>query len=346
MKYFSIFLSLFILSCHSKKETKETKQQGPQATTVDVLVVNPQTVTNTVEANGTIVAGESVDVRPEISGRITYLSVNEGSRVAKGAVIARINDADLRAQLNKIKVQLDLARTTVDRYKKLLDIQGINRADYDLAVNEVNRLQADIAIIQEQIARTVVRAPFSGVVGLRQVSPGAYVTPQTVIASLQQLTNPRIDFTLPEVYSHLVKRGNTVVVEAGMEGVKRRATITAVEPQISTATRNLMVRANLQDASGINPGTFVKVFVEAGQDNSIQIPASAIIPDARAKQVVLVKEGKAKFVDIETGIRREGAVQVTNGLNNGDSVIVTGVLFARPNSPVKVRSVKRLEEVI
>ena len=340
MKFVFILFCIIIFSCKEKKEPPKTQQ----APIVDVIIVNPQTISNTVEANGSIVAGEFVEVRPEVSGRITYLNINEGARVGKGTVMARINDGDLRAQINKIRVQLDLAKTTVARFQKLLDIQGINRADYDVAVNQVNSLQADISIIQENIARTIIRAPFSGVVGLRQVSNGAYVTPQTILATLQQLTNPRIDFTMPETYANLVKRGGTVVVD--INGTKRRAIVTAVEPQVSTTTRNVIVRADLQDAAGINPGAFVKVFVDAGQAQSLQVPASAIIPDAKAKQVVVIKGGKAKFVSIETGVRTEGAVQVLTGLNAGDSVVVTGVLFARPNAEVKVRKVKKLEEVL
>jgi membrane fusion protein (multidrug efflux system) len=340
-----LFLIISAVSCSSKKEEPK-KNQAPPVTTVDVIIATPTTISNTIEANGSVVAGEFIDIRPEISGRLTALNIAEGARISRGSVLAKINDADLRAQLNKVRVQLSLAKTTVERYQKLLDIQGINRADYDVAVNQVNSLQADIGIIQADIAKTVVRAPFSGVIGLRQVSNGAYVTPQTILATLQKVDKIRIDFTLPETHANLLKRGNTVVVETDANGgAKRRATIIAIEPGVSTATRNVMVRAMLEGA-GINPGTFVKVYVNAGQGGGMLVPANAIIPDARAKQVVLVKGGMAKFTQIQTGIRQAGAVQVTQGLTQGDSVVVSGVLFARPNSKVKVRSVKKLEEVI
>ncbi len=335
-----------MISCKSQKEEPKRNQgQGP--TTVDVIIASAKTIPNVIEANGTIVAGEFVEVRPEISGRLTYLNVREGARVAKGSVIAKINDADLRAQLNKIKVQLSLAETTVERYKKLLDIQGINRSDYDIALNQVNSFRADLAIIQADIAKTVIRAPFSGVVGLRQVSTGAYVSPQTILATLQQMQNGRVDFTMPETYSNILKRGNTIRIETDpTDTVRKTATVIAVEPQITTATRNVIVRARLKDSKGVNPGSFVKVYVNAGQENGIMVPANSIIPDARAKQVVVVKGGKAKFIDIQTGIRQEGAVQVQKGLSPGDSVVVSGVLFARPDQPVKVRSVKKLEELV
>ncbi len=337
--------SLLIASCKQKKdETK--KNQAPQATIVDVIIVSPQTISNTIEANGSIVAGESVEIRPEISGRITYLNITEGARIGKGTLIARINDADLRARQNKIRVQLELAENTVGRYKKLLDIQGINKADYDIALNQVNSLKADIQILNAEIAKTVIRAPFTGVLGLRMMSNGAYVTPQNVLTTIQLVDKVKIDFTLPESYANVIKKGNVVEVETDRNGgTRRRATILAIEPQINTSTRNILVRAALQGA-GVSPGSFVKVYINAGDDQAILVPANAIIPDARAKQVVLVKNGKAQFTQIQTGIRKEGSVEVTSGLQNGDSVIVTGVLFARPNSDVKVRSVKQLAEVI
>ena len=341
-----IFLNVAAVSCGGKKE-EPRKNQAAAAPIVDVIIVTPKTIANTVEANGSVVSGESVDVRPEISGRLTYLNVAEGSRIHRGSVIAKINDADLRAQLNKVRVQLNLAELTLDRYSKLLAIQGINRADYDLALNTVSGFKADIGILQADIAKTVVRAPFTGIVGLRQVSTGAIVSPTTVLATLQKAGDIRIDFTLPETYANLLKRGSKVLVETdGSNGAKRRATIIAVEPQISTTTRNVLVRARPEDSKGVNAGSFVKVYVDAGDANGMLIPANAIIPDARAKQVVVVKGGKASFVEIETGVRQEGSVQVTKGLKEGDSVVVTGVLFARPDAVLKVRSVKKLEEVI
>ena len=313
--------------------------------TVDVIIVKPENIQNTVEANGSVIAGETVEIKPEISGRIVYLNVAEGAQIGRGTVIARISDADLRAQQNKVRVQLELARNTVERYKKLLDIQGINKADYDISLNQVNSLNADIQILNAEIAKTVIRAPFSGVLGLRMISMGAYVTPSNVLTTLNKIDKVKIDFTLPESYANLLKRGGEVVVELDNNSGRRRATILAVEPQISTTTRNIIVRAAL-DGAGIRPGSFVKVYVEAGEASGILIPANAIIPDARAKQVVVVKSGKAKFTEINTGIRKEGSVEVTSGLATGDSVVVTGVLFARPNMPVKVRSVKKLADVI
>lgn len=347
MKYFVVASILVSVGCSNEAKKQRGNDDRAAPPTVDVIVVKEQNINNTIEANGSVIASEYVEIRPEISGRLTYLNVKEGSYIQKGSIIARINDADLKAQLNKVKVQLELAQLTVDRYQKLLEINGINKADYDIALNQVNNLRADIEIIQASIAKTVVRAPFSGTVGLRQVSEGAYVTPSTIIATLQQLGKNRIDFTLPENYGNIIKRGNHISVEFdAIEGDRKTAEIIAVEPQISTATRNIMVRAQLQTDTKVSPGSFVKVYIDAGEDKGIMIPANAIIPDARAKQVVVVENGKAKFVPVVTGVRQVGSVEVTKGLQQGDSVVVSGVLFARPNAPVAVRSVKQLDEVI
>ncbi|MCE3281476.1 MAG: efflux transporter periplasmic adaptor subunit [Chitinophagaceae bacterium] len=342
-----LMIVLLAASCgdgDKKKVTVTTTQQQPPVM-VDVILAGYQPLSNTIEANGTVVANETTELRPEVSGRLTYLNIPEGRAVGKGTVLARINDADLQAQLRKLRSQLVLAQKTEERFRKLLEVEGINRADYDVALNQVNTLKADINVVQADISRTVVRAPFSGTIGLRNVSPGAYVTPQTVLATIQQVNRSKIDFTLPEIYAGVVTKGRTVVVEVSPTE-KRRATILAVEPQASTATRNLTVRAII-DNGVLNPGTFVKVLIEAGSKaQTIMVPSSAIIPDAKSKKVIVAKNGKGIMTTVETGLRTASGVEITSGLNIGDSVVVTGVLYVRPASVVKVRSVKKLEEIL
>jgi membrane fusion protein, multidrug efflux system len=350
--FLKFFLIISVLtSCGSGDKKKEvtvtTTQGGGQAQApvmVDVIIAGYQPLNNIVEANGTVVANETTELRPEVSGRLTYLNIPEGRPVGKGAVLARINDADLQAQLTKLRAQLSLAQKTEERLRKLLEVEGINRADYDVAVNQVNTLKADIGVVQADISRTIVRAPFSGTIGLRRVSPGAYVTPQTVLATIQQVNRSKIDFTLPEAYGATVSKGKSVSIE--VNGEKRRATILAIEPQLNTATRNLLVRAMI-DNGVLSPGSFVKVFIDAGsRNNTILIPSSSIIPDAKSKKVIVAKNGKGVMTTVETGLRTAGGVEVVSGLNPGDSVVVTGVLYVRPTSKLKVRSVKKLEDIL
>lgn len=336
-----------VVACGKKKQPEKTSSAA-QATVVDVIVARYSNVVNTVEANGTVIANEFVELRPEVSGRLTYLNVPEGKYIEAGTVIARVNDADLQAQLNKTKVQLQLAEKTEERLRTLLDINGVNQADYDAALNAVNGFKADIAYTQAMIDKTVVRAPFSGTVGLRQVSPGAFVNNTSILATMQQLNQLKIDFTLPEQYGNLVRTGGTVEVELdGPQAARRKASIIAIEPQANTVTRNLKVRAVIGADGKTNPGAFVKVYVGAGASNkAILIPTNAIIPDDKNKQVVLVKNGKASFVSVQTGLRQSSNVAVTKGMQEGDTIVVNGVLFAQPNAAVKVRQVKSLEQLV
>ena len=332
-----------LVACKGKKEDAK-KPAGPQVINVDVVIAGMQSLSNTIEANGSVVANETLEIHPEISGRLTYLNVPDGGRISAGTVLAKINDADLQAQISKSKVQLALAETTEQRLKKLLDIKGINQADYDIAINNVNNIKADIALLKAQLDKTVVRPPFSGVLGLRPISPGAYVTPASILATLQQNDKVKIDFTVPELYASIIKKGGTVNIVTNDKN-KRTATIIATESDINTSTRNLKIRAVL-NGSPLNPGTFVKVLLDAGsKNNSIIIPTNAIIPDATSKQLVVVKNGKGKFVNVETGIRTAAGVEIVKGINVGDTVVVTGVLFVKKDAPVKIKSVKKLEEI-
>jgi membrane fusion protein (multidrug efflux system) len=344
--FICLFFSCVLIFSHCKNKSAATPDKNEKSVpVVDVIIAAPEPINNVIEANGTVIAGEYVELRPEVSGRLTYLNVSEGKYIGQGTVIARVNDADLRAQIAKSKVQLDLAQTTTDRYKKLLDINGLNQADYDAVLNQVNSLKADIVYSQALVDKTVIKAPFSGVAGLRNVSPGAYVSPATVIATLQQTTQVKIDFTLPDIYGSSIKRGIVITVEIdAAKKETRKAIVIATEPGANRDTRNLKVRALLQGGT-VNPGAFVKVYIDAGQSrSSIKVPASCIIPDDKNNQVVLVKNGKASFVNIKTGVREASNVEVLQGISVGDSVVVTGVLFARPKTEVQVRSVKKLQE--
>ena len=339
-----LFSAAVLASCKEKPKTPPQKPNPPVV--VDVMVASLQKVDNTVEANGTILANETVELHPEISGRITYLNVPEGKSVSRGTVLAKVNSADLVAQYEKSKVQLQLYQITEASLRKLLSVGGINQNDYNIALNNVNSTKADMAYTQTLIDKTVLRAPFSGTIGLRQVSPGAYVTSTTVIATLQQLGNLKIDFTLPEQYGNLVHVGGQVSVQVdAANATLQTATIVAVEPQSNSQTRNLSVRAVLAGIQSANPGAFVKVFVGEGSGNTaVMIPTNTIIPNDVNDQVIIIKNGKAKFVNISTGVRLANNVAVTKGINAGDTVVVTGVLFVRPNSVVKIRSVKPLAQ--
>jgi membrane fusion protein (multidrug efflux system) len=330
-----IIFSLFI-SCKSNNKQQAVKEKPPVG--VEVIVAGAENVSSNLEVNGTVVSNEMVELHPEISGRLIYLNMPDGASVSKGTILARVNDADLQAQLEQQKTQLELASKTESRLSNLLQVNGVNQAEYDAALSQLYSIQANIKVLNAQIDKTVIRAPFTGELGLREVSPGAFVTPQTLIGTLQQTDKVKIDFTVPETYAAIIKKGNLVMVQNSASQDTMQATIHAIEPQINSETRNIKVRAFL-DKGVLPPGAFVKVLLNQRRE-SIMVPSNAIIPDALSSQVVLARNNKAVFTKVETGIRNESLVEITSGINPGDSIIVSGMLFVRPMAPIQIKKVR------
>ncbi|HUR66433.1 MAG TPA: efflux RND transporter periplasmic adaptor subunit [Chitinophagaceae bacterium] len=342
MKIIVLLLSVSIIllpSCGSKKKKVSKTQSGPAKPPplrVDGYVVKLQPFQEDLEIPGTIVANETSEIHPEVSGRLVQLNVVEGRHVGKGAVLAKLYDGDLRAQLNKLQIQLALAQKTEDRQAQLLKIQGISQQDYDISLLQVNSLRADIGILQTSIQKTVVRAPFSGKIGLNKISPGSYVSPASVIATISQTDQLKLDFSVPEKYSGQIKIGQPI--NFTIEGSKKQlgARIVATESNVMENTRTLTVRAAVEGKDdALIAGAFAKVKLSFDPDpNTILVPTQAILPQARGKKVILYKGGTAIFADVTTGVRDSARVQVTDGLKEGDTVVVTGLLSVRPEAKI------------
>src|SRR5688572_12375277 len=203
-----LLLALAIsFGCKRKKETAPTPAGPPPALTVEALVVKPISLSADIEIPGTILANESTEIHPEVSGRLTTLNVQEGRNVSKGALLAKLYDGDLQAQLRKLQVQLEIAKQTENRQAQLLKIQGISQQEYDLSLLQVHNLNADIDIIRQAIRKTEIRAPFNGRLGLKNVSPGAYVSPADILTTISQITQLKIQFNIPERYGAQLKNG-------------------------------------------------------------------------------------------------------------------------------------------
>ena len=336
------FITIFILnSCEEKKPQGPGQSTGPARNgplLVEGLIASPVSISQSVEVTGTILPFESTEIRPEISGRMIFLNIREGANAAKGELLAKLFDADLQAQLKKLKVQLQIAEKTEERQRELLKINGISQQDYDLSLLSVNNLNADIDLIKVNISRTEIRAPYSGRLGLKRISPGAYVTPANILATISQVNQLRLEFSIPEKYSSEIFTGMEIrfTVE-GSPGVYA-ASITARESSVEETTRNLVLRANVKNGDRyLVPGSFAKVKITLGKnDDALMIPSQSIIPVARGKQVVLYKGGEVIFRNIVTGIRDSARVQVLDGISKGDTIITTGLMFLRPDSKVKI----------
>ena len=339
----NVLIALFLLLSCAKSANKHAQNEKPPIL-VDVIIAGNEDFASNLEVNGTVLSNELVDLHPEVSGRLIYLNVPDGGIVTQGTILAKINDADLQAQRAQYKSQLDLAIKTEKRLSELLGVNGVNQADYDVAVNQVSTLDANLKYVDAQLDKTVIRAPFSGQLGLRLVSPGAYVTPQTILGTLGQTDKVKIDFSVPETYISLLLKGNRVKIQRNNSNESFTALITAVDPQINSITRNIKARAVLTEGI-IPPGTFVKVRLDKNRKAMI-IPTNSIIPEAFTSQVVVIKNSKAIFKTVETNLRNGNIIEITKGIDPGDSIVVSGMLYVRPNTKVKIKQVKTLKELI
>ena len=341
---FSVIL-LSLTACGGKKNkiSASQKQAGakPPPMKVDGYIVKPQPFQSTIEVPGTIVANEMVEIHPEVSGRIVQLNVAEGKYVGKGTVLAKLYDGDLRAQLNKLQIQLALAQKTEDRQAQLLKIQGISQQDYDISLLQVNSLKADIGIIQTSISKTVVRAPFSGKLGLRNISIGAYVSPADIIAIINQIDQLKLDFSVPEKYVDQIKTGQLVTFSFDGSDKQLGAKVIATESNVTQDTRSLSVRAAvIGKVQDLLPGAFAKVKLSFDPDpDALLVPTQAVLPQARGKKIILYKGGTAIFADVTTGVRDSARIQILDGLKSGDTVVVTGLLSVRPEAKIQIGNI-------
>ncbi|WP_298736458.1 efflux RND transporter periplasmic adaptor subunit [uncultured Chitinophaga sp.] len=337
-----IFLVYKKVADGKRKEPATTagRSGGAKPPLLDAYIVKTSKLDETIEASGTLQSNEEVEIKPEITGRIVGLYFKEGVNVSKGDLLVKIYDEDLKAQLQKLVLQQQLAKTTLQRQENLLKINGISQQDVDVTRNQVSAYAADMEYTKTQLQKTELRAPFSGRLGLRNVSLGAIVSPATVITTLQQITPLKIDFSIPEKYRTAIKLGDAVTFRVAGDNNSYKGSIYAMDPKIDLATRTVKIRAIMPNPGKLFPGSFARVTIGLrDMPEAIMIPTQAVIPGTRDKRVIVADSGKAKFVVVETGIRDENNIQITSGLNVGDTVITSGIMQLRAGMPLKYAKV-------
>lgn len=330
---------LFAIAACSQPEA--TQQGAKKAEGVDVFYIDVSSIQNNIQISGSLLPNEEIDVRSEVAGRIDQLNFTEGSDIAKGRLLLKIDDAEWRAQLAKAKSQLDLAQKEKDRKTKLLEAKGISQEEYDQSVARVQELKAEVQLIDSRIRNSQIYAPFSGQVGLRYVSPGAYITQGQILAKLVQTDPIKIEFGVPQRYAGFIKEGMEINFKMDGSDSTFVAKIYAFEGRIDAATRTLTVRARCDNKSGaLIPGAFAEIdLVLEDVDDAIMIPTAAIVPQIRGQKVFVLKNGVAQEVEVETGVRTETRLQITKGLAKGDTLITTALLALKNGMPVQVRNV-------
>lgn len=326
-----------VSSDESETSTGGPGRAGTDTLGVDIHVVEPAMLTNRIRTTGTVRADETVDLVSEASGKLTQILFEEGRFVNQGDLLVKINDADLQAQRERALHRLRLAEQREKRQQRILEQGGISQEEYDLALTEVNVLRAEIQLIDAQIAKTEIRAPFSGIVGLRYVSEGSFISPQTRIATLQSLNPIKLDFSVPEKFGGLIEVGDEVLFRVEGRDEQYRGRIYAIEPRISQDTRTLVLRATSPNSNGtLLPGAFADVeLILERVDGALSVPSIAVVPELEGKRVYVLSNGVATPRSVETGLRTDTSVQVVHGVAAGDSVITSGLQLIRPGMPVK-----------
>jgi membrane fusion protein (multidrug efflux system) len=305
---------------------------------VNGVVVTPQPLDNIVRSSGTVLASESVDLTAEAAGRIDTIAFSEGAHVRSGDLLVKINDDDLQAQLKKTELQIQLASDQEKRQKQLFERDGISREQYDISLNQVNTLKADREYLVSSIRKREIRAPFDGIVGLRYVSEGGYVSQTTRIASIQKINPLKVDFAIPEKYAGTVRVGDPVLFAGEDASLRFTGKLYAIEPKIDPATRTVQLRAFCENrGEKIFPGAYVQIELQLKKiTDALMVPTQSVVPVLKGQTVFVCKNGLVVSRPVTTGIRTASSVQITNGISAGDTVITTGIMQVRPGMPVRV----------
>jgi membrane fusion protein (multidrug efflux system) len=331
-------------ACKSKKQEDAGagRQRNSGPVLADGFIVGISSVSEKIEVPGSLLPFEETQMRAEVNGRIVKLNIQEGTTVSKGTLLVKLFDQDLQAQLRKLEVQLKIKEKTEERNRELVQINGISQQDYDLAALDVENLKADIESTRIAISKTEIHAPYTGRIGLRNVSLGAFIAPTDIITTLRQVDQLKLEFSVPEKYAKEIAKGYTVqfTVDGGKQSHK--ATVLATESSVDQNTRTLKVRAVVNEKHPeLVPGVFARVNLQLGKNNeALLVPSQAIIPTARDKQVIVLRKDSVTFTVVETGLRDSAFVQILSGLKTGDTVITSGLMAIRPNSKVKIAKVK------
>lgn len=343
-------LAAAVSACGSKsdansQQAKPAAQQPaaqapkPMGLPVKAEPVQIAKVVDEVTAVGSLLAEESVIIRPEIAGRIVGLHFQEGQAVSAGQRLVTIDSSEFEAQLAAVEADLRTEQQRFDRAQELFQQKFISKEALDVQRGAVERLKARVDEARARVAKTVIRAPFSGVVGLREISPGAYVEAGDNIVRLENVASIKADFRIPEVFLSKVRTNQEVAVRLdAFPGEDFRGRVYAIQPVVDEQTRTVLMRARIPNKGlKLKPGMFVRVVVTMGtRPNAITVPEQALWPQGQDNFVFRVVDGKAALTKVELGNREPGRVEIASGLSPTDVVVIEGQIKLRDGAPVTV----------
>lgn len=335
----AVLAALALAACDPAASTPAPNTAKP-ATAVIVEAVGSESFASSIEALGTARANESLDVSANLTEKIIALNFQDGSRVAAGSLLARLDDTAERAELTAARARLQERKRTLERSRSLVKQNVLPESEVDLRAAEVETAAAEVAALEAGIADHQIRAPFAGRVGLRMVSVGALIRPGDLITTLHDIDIIKVDFTVPETGLARLKPG--VALRARSSAYPDQlfeGEVAAVDTQIDPRTRSVLARALIKNPEHIlQPGMLIELQLLARQRESLAVPEAALVPKAERQFVFRVVDGKAEQVEVQVGTRKPDLVEITEGLSAGDQVVVDGALKLRPGAAVKIIS--------
>lgn len=341
----TLFVCAFVLalaSCNSEtKEAPVTPSPGIQKLSVDAIVVQEKEYKQEEQIVGTLAPYQEVDIVSEVPKKVKSIHFKDGERISQGQLLYKLDDADLKAQLKRLEAGLRLSEMNEQRLAELLKSEAVMQQQYDEAESKLHALQAEKEIMQVQLAKTEIHAPFSGTAGISKVHIGSFVSPNIVLVNLQDQTKVKIYFSVPEDYLDLIHVGNKVTFTTEVNPEKYTAIITASEPGANAQTRSILVQATTENARNLfKSGISANIFFPTTPQNvkAITVPTVALIPGTEGYTVFKVKNGLAKQTPVQLGSRSENEAVITSGIASGDTLMVSNILRASEGTPVHIAS--------
>lgn len=344
--FFVIAIIIVGLLLYPKLKPDET---GPQVSTpqarpvlqVEAKIINPGRIENKIKITGAILANESVALKSEISGKIEKIYFQEGQHVKKGTLLLSINDDEMVAQVERLKYTQKLNEDIEYRLRQLLEKEAISREEYEIGLTTLNTTLSDIKEREARLSKHKLHAPFDGIIGLRQVSEGSYLSPSDLVVNIYNINPIKVEFSVPGKYSAMVNKGDSISFT--IEASKKIFTgiIYALEPRIDPRTRTLQIRAICKnDDEILMPGQFVSInYTLNTLNDALMVPSESIIPELNSHKLFTYKNGLVNQKAVNIGLRTDKAVQITQGINPGDTVITTGILQISQGLPVHITNI-------
>jgi len=348
MSYRALAVLLLFAAPAACKKANSAAGGGPGgggfAMPVEVAAAIRDTVVDAIAATGQIEAVQSVELRPEVDGRIVEILVREGQQVDAGTGLFKVDDAELKAQVARAEADRDVAQRNLERTKQLIVQNASSQADLERADAGYRSAQASYDLLKTRLDRTIVRAPFGGVVGRRLVSIGTYVNPQTPLITLQSVNPQHAAFNVPERYADRLRRGQLVSFHvAAIPGKNFSGEVVFVDPVVELPGRTILIKARVPNSEHeLQAGMFIEARLATNiRPNAVVVPEDALLPTQGATFVWVVKDGKATQRQVTVGVRTAGWAEVQSGVEAGDQVVVGGLERLFPNAPVMARVVER-----